>query len=94
MNGIAYQKSNKSILTDVTIKTVDKLRDKAARKIKTMDGSGQKRKICKQNSLNILSKSKNCHYVARRQKVKGSKSKVKKYSNSKNLKVLDIFHNY
>lgn len=47
INGIAQQKLVKEVLRDRSLKIVDDLRDKTAEKIKTMSGSGCKRKKVK-----------------------------------------------
>lgn len=88
ITGIAEQKPIKSILADRSIQIVDKLRDKAAEKIKSMSGSGSKRKR-KHDVIKTQSMKKQCQFVSRRPPVK-NKKKINKNSKNK-YRVLDIF---
>ncbi len=90
VNGISTQKPIKSILADRSIKIVDKIRDKAADKIKSMAGSGSKRKQSNRKSIKAPPKKKQCHYVARHHPMKNNKlSNKKKLAN--HCRILDIF---
>lgn len=86
LSGLTVQKPLKTIIADRSIKLVDKIRDKAADKIKTMGGAGSKRKR-KLKSINILSNEKNNHLVGHRQPEK----KKKANKNKSKQRIIDIF---
>lgn len=86
LSGLSIQKPIKTIIADRSIQLVDKIRDKAADKIKTMGGAGSKRKR-NLKSINIHSQDKKNHLVGHRQPTK--KKKVNK--NKAKQRIIDIF---
>lgn len=89
ISGIAAQKPLKNIVADRSIQIVDKIRDKAATHIKSMAGSGTKRKHRRQ-SIKGKQKKKFNHSVGHRQPVKKKNSNTKKNKIIK-PRILDIF---
>ncbi|HBK82591.1 MAG TPA: hypothetical protein DDZ41_03195 [Flavobacterium sp.] len=88
LSGMANQKPVNTIIADRSIQLVDKLRDKAAEKIKSMAGAGVKRK-----SLQIKgsSPSKRSHLIGIRHPVKKKKQSIKKNKPHSKPRVIDIF---
>lgn len=86
LSGLSTQKPLKTILADRSIQLVDKIRDKAANKIKNMAGAGTKRKR-KSTSINKHSRKKNNHLVTYPHPSK----KKKVIKNNSKPRILDIF---
>ena len=85
---MAKQKPVNTILADRSIQLVDKLRDKATEKIKSMAGAGVKRK-----SLQIKGgpQSKHSHLIGVRHPVKKKKQSIKKNKTHSKTRIIDIF---
>lgn len=92
LNGIASQKPLNHIIADQSIKFMDKIRDKATNKIKTMAGAGKKRKLISESIKRKNKKLRQTHSVAHHQPTQNKKL-VKKKSKKQTIKtrVLDIF---
>lgn len=90
LNGLTSQKPLNHIIADQSIKFVDKLRDKATNKIKTMAGAGTKRKGDSKSIKRKHKKLRQTHSATYRAPTK----KKKPVKNKKQLiktRVLDIF---
>ncbi len=95
ISGIADQKPIKDILVNRSLQTIDKIRDKASSKLKSMAGSGRKKRKC-----NTKTKKNNVKKIKREVKRNinhsvGSLRAVKKKNVSKKKqtkpRILDIF---
>lgn len=91
LSGISSQTPIKTVLANRSINLVDKIRDKAAEKIKTMAGAGSKRKRNNKH-INSNTKKKCNHFVSFSHSDKKEKSKKKNQKiKNKTTRVLDIF---
>lgn len=92
LKGVGDNKPIKSILADRSIQIVDKIRDKAANKIKTMAGAGKKRKK-KLNIKDICKKQRKqtAQLVGYRQPLKKKNTTKKNKTKLQPHRILDIF---
>ena len=93
LSGMANQKPVNAILADRSIQLVDKLRDKATEKIKSMAGAGLKRKSSR---IKGSPRSKRSHLIgvrhpAKRKKKKKKKQTLKRNKSQSKSRVIDIF---